>query len=111
GHDDDDGFEAQDAAPVSLHEHLLHQVNLLNLSARDLAIALALIDAVDEDGYLREGLASVQAALREPNMGLDEIEAVRHRLQQLDPAGVASLDLRDCLTAQLRGMAADTEHL
>ena len=110
-HDDDDGFEAQDAAPVSLHEHLLHQVNLLNLSPRDRAIALALIDAVDEDGYLREGLASVQAALREPTVGLDEIEAVRHRLQQLDPSGVASLDLRECLSAQLRGLAPDTEHL
>ncbi|EQD56701.1 RNA polymerase factor sigma-54, partial [mine drainage metagenome] len=110
-HDDDDGFEAQDAAPVSLHEHLLHQVNLLNLSPRDRAIALALIDAVDEDGYLREGLASVQAALREPTVGLDEIEAVRHRLQQLDPSGIASLDLRECLSAQLRGLAPDTEHL
>ena len=110
-HDDNDGFEAQDAAPVSLHEHLLHQVNLLNLSPRDRAIALALIDAVDEDGYLREGLASVQAALREPTVGLDEIEAVRHRLQQLDPSGVASLDLRECLSAQLRGLAPDTEHL
>ena len=108
---DDEGFEAQDAAPVGLHEHLLQQMHLLKLSPRDHAIALALIDAVDEDGYLREGIAPVQAALRDDSVGEDEIHAVRHRIQQLDPTGTASLDLRDCLTAQLRTLAADTAHL
>ncbi len=111
GHDDEDGFEAQDAAPIGLHEHLLYQVGLLNLSSWDRAIALALIDAIDEDGYLREGIAPVQAALRDPGIEIAEIEAVRHRIQQLDPTGVASLDLRDCLSAQLRGLTADAEHL
>ncbi len=108
---DDEGFEAQDAAPVGLHEHLLQQMHLLKLSPRDHAIALALIDAVDEDGYLREGIAPVQAALRDDSVGEDEIHAVRHRIQQLDPTGTASLDLRDCLAAQLRTLAADTAHL
>ncbi len=110
-HDGDEAFEPQDAAPIGLHEHLLQQVELLKLSPRDRAIAIALIDAVDEDGYLREGLAPVQAALRDDTVDVAEIEAVRHRIQQLDPTGIASLDLRDCLTAQLRTLAPDTAHL
>ena len=39
---------------------------------------------------------------------IDEIEAVRHRLQQFDPVGVASLDLTDCLMIQLSQLPSDT---
>ncbi len=110
-HGDDEASEAQDAAPVDLHEHLLQQVNLVNLSPRDRAIAIALVDAIDEDGYLRDGIGSVKTALRDDSVTPEEIEAVRHRLQQLDPTGVASLDLRDCLRAQLHALPPSTPHI
>ena len=105
--DDEDRSEAQDAAPEGLREHLQWQVNLLPLSSRDRAIALALVDALDDDGYLREGLEPVQAAL-DAGIASAEIEAVRHRLQWLDPVGVASLDLRDCLSVQIDALEAST---
>jgi RNA polymerase sigma-54 factor len=100
---DDDTPEPQDAAPEGLREHLQWQANLSGLSAREHAIAMAIIDALDDDGYLREGLEPVLAALRtlEPAPGKDEAEAVRLRVQRFDPTGVASLDLGDCLAAQL----------
>ena len=100
---DDDAPEPQDAAPEGLREHLQWQANLSGFSARELAIAMAIIDALDEDGYLREGLEPVLAALQslEPAAGKDEAEAVRLRVQRFDPTGVASLDLGDCLAAQL----------
>ncbi len=98
--DDEDRVEAQDAAPEGLREHLQWQINLLPLSVRDRAIALAMVDALDDDGYLREGLEPVQAAL-DVGIAIAEIEAVRHRLQRLDPVGIASLDLRDCLGVQI----------
>ena len=100
---DDDTPEPQDAAPEGLREHLQWQANLSGFSAREHAIAMAIIDALDDDGYLREGLEPVLAALRtlEPAASKDEAEAVRLRVQRFDPTGVASLDLGDCLAVQL----------
>ncbi|HEU4855707.1 MAG TPA: RNA polymerase factor sigma-54 [Rhodanobacteraceae bacterium] len=109
--DDDDKFEPQDAAPENLRDHLQWQANLSGLSAREAAIAAAIIDALDDDGYLREGLEPVLAALAtlEPPVGKDQAEAVRVRIQHFEPVGVASLDLGDCLDAQLGQLDPATE--
>ena len=111
GGTEDDGFEPQNAAPESLQQHLEWQLNLSQFSPRDHAIATAIIHALDEDGYLRDGVEAVQDALpRELNAGVDEIEAVRQRVQRFDPTGIASLDLRDCLFCQLAQFALSTPH-
>ncbi|MHC1479094.1 RNA polymerase factor sigma-54 [Frateuria aurantia] len=103
-----ESFEAQDAAPSSLHDHLRWQLNLSTFSPRDEMIALALIDAIDARGYLEGPLADVVAALPvTAAVEAADVEAVRRRLQQFDPVGVASLDLQDCLRSQLRWAAGD----
>ncbi|HEX5960954.1 MAG TPA: RNA polymerase factor sigma-54 [Rhodanobacteraceae bacterium] len=111
GFDDDDAPEHQDAAPEGLREHLQWQANLSGFSAREAAIAAAIIDALDDDGYLHEGLEPVLAALHalQPAAGKDEADAVRKRIQHFDPVGVASLNLGDCLDAQLEQLEPATE--
>lgn len=85
-----------------LVDHLLWQLQLSPASPRDQAIAVAIIEALDDDGYLRVDAAEIAATLRPTfTVDEDEIEAVRHRLQRFDPPGVASRDLRDCLRVQL----------
>ena len=99
----DDDFEPQNATPETLQQHLLWQLNLAGFNPRQTAIATAMIDALNADGYLADGIDAVRAALPE-NLAAshDEIEAVRRHLQGFDPPGVASLDLRDCLRSQLQ---------
>src|SRR5690606_37493429 len=77
------------AAPETLRDHLLWQLRLSHLSPRDRRIAEVLIDAIDEDGYLRESLAALREALG-PGLapGEDEVLAVLHQLQRFDPPGV-----------------------
>lgn len=106
---DEDGFEAQSAAPESLQDHLRWQLNLTPLSPRDRAIGEAIIELLDEDGYLREDHAAVRAALG-PGIAADddEIEAVRHRVQRFEPVGVASRNLAECLCVQLSELPSDT---
>ncbi|NII11520.1 RNA polymerase factor sigma-54 [Oleiagrimonas sp. C23AA] len=100
--DGEDGFEPQRAAPEGLRDHLTWQMNLSAFDEREQLIAVAIIDALDDDGYLRDGLEPVIEALPASlNISCDQIEQVRQRIQQFDPPGVASLDLRDCLLAQL----------
>lgn len=95
-------------APTTLANHLLEQLRLSPISARDMAIALALVDALDEDGYLRTPLAEIVATVRPQIVaGEDEIRAVLHRIQHLDPLGVAATDLAECLRLQLQALPAD----
>lgn len=108
---DEDGFEPQSAAPETLQEHLLWQLNLTHMSPRDRAIAEVLIDALNADGYLTESMESLLAALpSDVKASAAELEHVRRLLQRFDPTGIASLDLRDCLRVQLEQFAPETPH-
>jgi RNA polymerase sigma-54 factor len=108
--DEDDGDAAERVAEAeSLRDHLLWQLHLTHLSARDRRIGLALIDAIDDDGYLRESLDALLATLR-PELEVDhgELQAVLHQLQRFDPPGVGARDLGECLTLQLALLSDDT---
>ena len=108
---DEDGFEPQSAAPETLQEHLLWQLNLTHMSPRDRTIAEVLIDALNPDGYLTESMESLLAALpADIKASAAELEHVRRLLQRFDPTGIASLDLRDCLRVQLEQFDPDTPH-
>ncbi|MCL6415227.1 RNA polymerase factor sigma-54 [Aestuariirhabdus sp. Z084] len=111
--DNDDYNPAARASTVdSLQSHLEWQLNLTPMSDTDRAIAITIIDALEEDGYLgcscEELLDSIDADLE---IELDEIEAVLRRIQQFDPVGVASRSLSECLLIQLAQLPSDTPHL
>jgi RNA polymerase sigma-54 factor len=109
---DEEGVEPQDAATSDLRDHLLWQLNLTPLSFRDRAIATAIIEAVNDDGYLEESNESLCASLSDLFVTNDEeIESVRHRVQRFDPLGVAARHLRECLDVQLEACATDTPGL
>ena len=109
---DEDGIEPQDAEPEDLRDHLLWQLNLTPMSGRDRAIAAAIIEAIDDDGYLAEsdeGICETLAALH--TVAPEEVASVRRRVQQFDPLGVASRSLKECLGVQLDAFAPDTPGL
>ena len=61
--DDDSPGADQVADGETLQDHLLWQLHLSPLSPRDRLIGVALIEAVDDDGYLRESLEGIAATL------------------------------------------------
>src|SRR5690606_17001524 len=72
----DDNPAERVAEPETLHDHLLWQLHLSHLSPRDRLIGVALVDAIDDDGYLREPLESIaQALLPEVRATTGEIQA------------------------------------
>ncbi|MGB5260970.1 MAG: RNA polymerase factor sigma-54, partial [Gammaproteobacteria bacterium] len=86
-----------------LHDHLTWQVELTNFSDTDRLIAHTVIDSIDDDGYLQVSKEDLRTLLEdEPDIELDEIEAVIHRIQQLDPIGVGARDLQESLQLQLQ---------
>lgn len=103
---DDDAGDREDAASEDLRDHLCWQLNLTPMSPIDRAIAETIIDGVDDDGYLTESNESIAGSVASLAKVSDaQIDAVRSRLQQFDPTGVASRDLRECLLAQLSAFA------
>lgn len=97
----------------SLQEYLHWQLDLMNLSADDAIIAAFLIDSINDDGFLQEPLENVFAYIQTQrqqegvSVELDEVAAVLHRIQQLDPVGVGAVDLRECLLVQLGNLARE----
>jgi len=108
-------FENQRNAKVeTLAEHLEWQVNMSILSETDKAIALAIVDAIDKDGYLTASLEEIHQTLvmdTELEVEKDEIEAVLTHVQSMDPAGVGARDLRECLLLQLKELDEETPWL
>jgi RNA polymerase sigma-54 factor len=108
--DDDQGTAAERVAETdTLQDHLLWQLHLSHLSPRDRRIGAALIDALEDDGYLREPLSGIaETLLPETTAGEDEILTVLHQLQRFDPVGVAARTLGECLHLQLAVLSEDT---
>ena len=105
GWDDDEGLpEPAERGGQSLREYLLWQLELARMSARDAGIGAAIIDALNDDGYLSEPLEEIRQSLADSDAAPepDEMYAVLHRVQAFDPPGVAARDLKECLLLQLR---------
>jgi len=105
-------FEARNSSSETLREQLLWQLQLTRLSDTDRLIAMALIDATDDNGRLELELEDIHLSLSgELDIELDEVVAVLHRIQQFEPAGVCTRDLQECLLVQLQQLPADTPWL
>lgn len=94
----------------SLLEELEQQVGLLDLSEEEQLIADQILGSLDGDGYFRRETEAVvdNIAFNEGVLISEEdVERVRKQIQRLDPPGIASKDLRDCLVVQLELMEED----
>jgi RNA polymerase sigma-54 factor len=109
GDDDDEYFSPQQVAMCSLRDHLNEQLALLNLPLRDRQLASALVDALDDDGYLTTSLEEL-LELFPDELGLDadDLSIGLKHLQNLEPAGVGARDAAECLALQLKAMPAST---
>lgn len=100
-------------AEEDLHGHVIAQLAFERLSERDRAIALVVVDALDEDGYLRVDNTTLMETLGDmlPAVAEAEIEAVIRRIQTFEPSGIAARNAAECLLLQLRDRTAETPPL
>ena len=85
-------------AEEKLVDYLLWQINLKNLTSLEKNIAYYIIGNLDDRGYLN---ISLEEIAREFGVSLEKVEKVRNILKFLDPVGIASLDIKECLLTQL----------
>ena len=89
----------------SFSQSLLDQLGFKNLDSRQEEIAAFIIGSLDDDGYLRRDVESIVDDLAFRAGIMTDEQEVRELLsvvQELDPAGVAASDLRECLLLQLK---------
>lgn len=91
-------LEAVLSRPQGLSEHLLWQLEMSTLPARQKEIAQAIIGNLDEAGYLR---ASTEEIAAMGPYAPEEVEMALHLVQEFDPPGTAARDVRECLLLQI----------
>jgi RNA polymerase sigma-54 factor len=94
------------ASPATLHDSLREQLLLLGLTERDHVLANLIIDALDDDGFLRQPLEEVSALV--PGAAPGELETALRIVQTLEPSGIAARSLGECLALQLEALEQDT---
>jgi RNA polymerase sigma-54 factor len=85
---------------ASLQEHLLEQLALAGLDARERGIAEILIGSIDDDGYLQLDIDGIMGST--PEFPEELFERIIKVIQGFDPVGVGARDLKECLLLQLR---------
>ena len=90
------------APAASLRDSLKEQLLLLGLAERDDALAHLIIDALDEDGFLRQPLEKLLA--EDTEVAPTELATALRIVQGLEPTGIAARDLAECLTLQLQAL-------
>lgn len=99
-------YGTTDDQAESLHDHLLAQIETLELSPEIAACAQFLAGCLDRNGWLDEGIPELARELGQPEKLVEQALAV---LQSLDPPGIAARNLSECLCLQLmRRMPIDT---
>lgn len=97
-------YEARYSSKPSLEGHLMWQLHLQNLTGDETRIGEEIIGNIDSRGYLKASVEEIgQACSADP----DKVQKVLTVIQNFDPVGVASRDLRECLMVQLRAMKED----
>jgi RNA polymerase sigma-54 factor len=94
--------EFADESGQSLRDHLLWQIEMEHFSPREVVIGEAIVDSINDDGYLEAGLGDILASLDEaPPATEKEIERTLTKIQHLDPIGVGARSLSECIVLQL----------
>ena len=107
--DDDQIFQGE--TTENIQDHLLWQMRLTHFSDIDISIAMAIIDSIDESGYLTISTEEVLLSLNDEEIDLDEVECVLKRIQMFDPIGSGSRTPQECLLVQLNQFTKDTPWL
>lgn len=109
---DEDWRDLPNPYQETLLEELEKQVSLLDFDDEEMLIADQILGSLDKDGYFRresEAVVDNIAFNHGKLVSNSQVDKVRKKIQRLEPVGIASVDLRDCLLCQVKHTGADKE--
>jgi RNA polymerase sigma-54 factor len=109
--EDDSDFSEIQSSTITLRDHLTEQLSLTQFSPRTRELVRFLIEALDEDGFLGQGLEELldltpdETVEGESEDQLQQLRIALMLLQHFDPPGIAARNLHECLALQLGALA------
>lgn len=111
----DDDNPIEDRTPMAQSEdariRALEQLRTSLSDPMEMRIALAIVEAVDENGYLETSLKDIAEQIGIEDVTEQDVAAVLHKVQGVEPSGFAARNLRECLMLQLRDLPSHTTGL
>jgi len=95
------------AVPESLHEYLTSQWRLVECDPKVYNAGSTIIDYIDDRGYLTTRIEQLYNKDKS-DFNLDHLQRALKLVQTLEPAGIGSRDLKECLLIQLAAGGDDT---
>ena len=108
--ENDDIYEGE--TTETLHDHLMFQLEMSPLDGIDKKIAEAIIDGIDDSGYLKESLEDILECVKtqDPTVTIEDVNAILKLVQHYDPLGVGARSVQECILIQLNALPDDTEY-
>ncbi|MGL4313901.1 MAG: RNA polymerase factor sigma-54, partial [Sphingomonas sp.] len=91
-------FDRVEAADITLRDHLLAQAGE-TFSGPAHAMAVTLIEMIDEAGYIEVDMGELSLRLGVPRRALEDVLAI---VQRFDPVGCGARSLSECLAVQAK---------
>ncbi len=108
--EDGESWEARTVAPRSADARIqaIEQLELVIETPREARLVSALLEAIDDNGYLEQPLDGIAMECGlQPLPDQQELEAALAKVQSVEPSGFGARDLRECLMLQLRALPQD----
>lgn len=105
GSDEEERVGYQHKLETTFYDHLMAQVNMLNLKEREQQVANFIIGSIEDDGYLRRDIPSIiddMSFRQNIHTTEKELNRILKYIHEFEPAGVGAKDLQECLLLQLR---------
>ena len=110
--DDEEKEEPPVPDQIPLYHRLMEQFSLLDLDDEGILVGGEILGNIDEDGYLRRDLATIVQDLNLTHgmsIPVERAETVLRQIQNLDPVGIGSRNLQECLMVQLEAAEIDPQ--
>ncbi|MFC2134590.1 RNA polymerase factor sigma-54 [Bacteroidota bacterium] len=95
---------------VSLREQLLDQLHMMDWAEEEMILGENIIGSLDKDGYLKVGLEKIVEELElfdHIKITKEHSEKILGEIQKMDPVGIATSSLQECLLIQIRNLSYD----
>lgn len=104
-------FASGDAGQETLHEYLMSQLDLENLSEKEYEIAAFIIDHIDEKGYIEDYDKVRVKTAAEFDVAERKVNDILKIIQSFEPEGVGARSLKECLLIQIEQYDFENEKL
>jgi RNA polymerase sigma-54 factor len=101
--DEGPSWENMLSRKTTLTDHLMWQLGLSRLTEAERKVGEQIIGNLDSSGYL---VATIDEIADQEKTGIDVVEKVLAKIQEFDPPGIASRDLKECLMIQAKILGA-----